>query len=139
VDPKEVRTESASLPRHSDEALDSLVLVLSEIRTSGPRSRSELIARTGLGRGIVAQRVGELVALGLVTETEVGPSTGGRPPRRVAFRADAGHLLVADLGATSIDVAVTNLDGRVLGHRDEPADVGAGPQRCLTRVEQLFG
>jgi glucokinase-like ROK family protein len=139
VDPKEVRTASASLPRHSDEALDSLVLVLSEIRTSGPRSRSELIARTGLGRGIVAQRVGELVALGLVTETEVGPSTGGRPPRRVAFRADAGHLLVADLGATSIDVAVTDLDGRVLGHRDEPADVAAGPQRCLTRVEQLFG
>ena len=26
-------------------------------------------------------------------------------------------------GATSIDVAVTDLEGRILGHRDEPADV----------------
>ena len=51
----------------------------------------------------------------------LGPSTGGRPPRQLTFRADAGHVLVADLGATSIDVAVTTLDGRILGHHDEPA------------------
>jgi glucokinase-like ROK family protein len=56
----------------------------------------------------------------------------------MSFRADAGHLLVADLGATSIDVAVTDLDGRILGHRDEPADVAAGPERCLARVDELF-
>ena len=56
-----------------------------------------------------------------------GPSTGGRPPRQLTFRADAGHLLVADLGATSIDVALTTLDGRILGHHDEPAEIEAGP------------
>ena len=95
-------------------------------------------ARTGLGRAIVAQRVGELIERGLVDEGEVGPSTGGRPPRRISFRADAGYILVADLGATSIDVAVTDLDGRILGHRDEPADVSAGPERCLARIEELF-
>ena len=61
-----------------------------------------------------------------------GPSTGGRPPRQLTFRADAGHVLVADLGATSIDVAVTTLDGRILGHHDEPAEhrrrPGGGPR-----------
>jgi glucokinase-like ROK family protein len=56
----------------------------------------------------------------------------------MSFRADAGHLLVADLGATSIDVAITDLDGRILGHRDEPSDVAAGPERCLARVDELF-
>ena len=61
----------AGLQRPSDEALDSLVRVLSVVRASGPRSRSELEARTGLGRGIVAQRVGELLAMGLVVEDEV--------------------------------------------------------------------
>ena len=121
-----------------DEALDALVTILDELRSSGAQSRPELVAHTGLGRGIVAQRVGELLDLGLVVEGEVGPSTGGRPPRRVSFRADAGHLLVADLGATSIDVAVTDLEGRILGHRDEPADVSAGPEPCLARVEELF-
>jgi glucokinase-like ROK family protein len=122
----------------TDDSLDALVAILDEIRSTRSRSRSELVARTGLSRGAVAQRVGQLIELGLVVESDPGPSTGGRPPRRMSFRADAGHLLVADLGATSIDVAVTDLDGRILGHRDEPADVAAGPEQCLTRVDELF-
>jgi glucokinase-like ROK family protein len=122
----------------ADEALDALVMVLDEIRLGHSRSRSELVARTGLGRAIVAQRVGELLDRGLVAEGDVGPSTGGRPPRQLTFRADAGHVLVADLGATSIDVAMTSLDGRILGHHDEPAQIEAGPERCLDRVDALF-
>jgi len=121
-----------------DEALDALVLVLDEIRLGRSRSRSELVERTGLGRAIVAQRVGELIERGLAVEGETGPSTGGRPPRQLTFRADAGHLLVADLGATSIDVALTSLDGRILAHRDEPAEIEAGPEVGLGRVEELF-
>jgi glucokinase-like ROK family protein len=129
-------SEHQQLP---EEALDALVLVLDEVRRGSSRSRSELVQRTGLSRAIVAQRVGELVERGLVEEGEPGPSTGGRPPRQLAFRADAGHVLVADLGATSIDVAVTSLDGRILGHHDEPADIAAGPDHCLARVDELFG
>ena len=121
-----------------DESLDALVVVLDEVRFGRSRSRSELVARTGLGRAIVAQRVGELLERGLVVEGDVGPSTGGRPPRQLSFRASAGHLLVADLGATSIDVAMTTLDGRILAHHDEPASIEAGPEACLDRVEELF-
>ena len=120
------------------EALDALVSILDEIRQARSRSRAELVTRTGLSRGIVAQRVAELIELGLVVDDEIGPSTGGRPPRQMTFRADAGHVLVADLGATSIDVAITDLDGRILGHRDEPADIAAGPEACLQRVDELF-
>lgn len=121
-----------------DEALDALVLVLDEIRLGRSRSRSELVVRTGLGRAIVAQRVGELVERGLVLEGDPGPSTGGRPPRQLTFRGDVGHLLVADLGATSVDVAITTLDGRILAHHDEPASIEAGPEVGLGRVEVLF-
>jgi glucokinase-like ROK family protein len=121
-----------------DEALDALVLVLDEIRLGRSRSRSELAERTGLGRAIVAARVGELVERGLVVEGDPGPSTGGRPPRQLTFNARAGHLLVADLGATSVDVALTTLDGQILGHRDEPAGIESGPEAGLARVEELF-
>src|SRR5215217_4029544 len=121
-----------------DESLDALVLVLDEIRLGRSRSRSELVERTGLGRAIVAQRVGQLVERGLVLEGDPGPSTGGRPPRQLTFRAGAGHVLVADLGATSVDVALTSLDGRILGHHDEPARIEAGPEVCLDRVDALF-
>ncbi|MDQ4035210.1 MAG: ROK family protein, partial [Chloroflexota bacterium] len=108
------------------------------IRSARSRSRAELVARTGLSRGIVSQRVNELIGVGLVVEGPFGPSTGGRPPRQITFRADAGHVLVADLGATSIDVAVTDLEGRILGHRDEPSDIATGPEACLQRVDELF-
>ena len=47
-----------------DESLDALVVVLDEVRLGRSRSRSELVARTGLGRAIVAQRVGELLERG---------------------------------------------------------------------------
>jgi glucokinase-like ROK family protein len=125
-------------PGAPEDGLDAFVLVLDEIRYGRSRSRSELVEHTGLSRGVVAQRLGQLIGLGLVVEGEVGPSTGGRPPRQITFRADAGHILVADLGATSIDVAVTDLEGRILGHRDEPADVAAGPEPILRRVDDLF-
>ena len=128
--------EPAPLP---DETLDALVAVLDEVRLGRSRSRSEVADRTGLSRAIVAARLVELLDRGLVVEGEPGPSTGGRPPRRLTFRGDAGHVLVADLGASSIDVAVTTLDGRILGHFDEPADVAAGPDVALQRVEELFG
>ncbi len=130
--------EDAPIRGLPDEALDALVVVLDEIRLGRSRSRSELVTRTGLGRAIVAQRVGELLERGLVIEGDVGPSTGGRPPRQLAFHAGAGHVLVADLGATSIDVALTDLDGRILGHHDEPARIEAGPEHCLDRVDELF-
>ena len=121
-----------------DEALDSLVAVLDAVRLGRAGSRTDLVARTGLSRGVVAGRVAELLDLGLLTEGDPGPSTGGRPPRQLAFRADAGHVLVADLGATSIDVAVTTLDGRIIAHIDEPADIAAGPEPVLDRVDELF-
>jgi glucokinase-like ROK family protein len=126
----------ASLP--PEETHDSLVTVLDEIRLGRSRSRSELVSRTGLGRAVVTQRVGELIDLGLVRDAGFRDSTGGRPPRQLTFHGEAGHLLVADLGASSIDVAVTTLDGHILAHRDEPADIAEGPKACLARVDELF-
>ena len=121
-----------------EETHDSLVAVLDEIRLGRSRSRSELVTRTGLGRAVVTQRVGELIELGLVRDAGFRDSTGGRPPRQLTFRGEAGQVLVADLGATSIDVALTTLDGRILAHRDEPANIADGPERCLARVEEMF-
>ena len=114
MDPQLPSVPDAPHSRIPDEALDALVVVLDEIRSARSRSRSELVARTGFGRAIVTSRVQELIDRGLVIEDETGPSTGGRPPRHLTFRADAGHVLVADLGATSISVAQTDLSGRIL-------------------------
>ncbi len=112
--------------------------VLEHVRAHGESSRARLVEATGLGRSVVTQHVDSLLAYGLIAEDGLGPSTGGRAPRLLRFRADAGYLLVADLGATSTDVALADLSGEVLVHRAEPSDISAGPDAVLTRVERLF-
>lgn len=119
------------------ESLEAIVAILESVRRGRAHSRAELVERTGLSRSIVSQRVNDLLARGFLVES-IARSTGGRPPRQLRFRADAGHLLVADIGATSIDVALADAAGRILARRGESADVAAGPEVILGRVDALF-
>ncbi len=116
----------------------ALVAVLEQLRHGRSYSRPQIARHTGLSRSVVADRVAALLDHGLVEEPYLGPSGGGRAPRMLRFRARAGHLAVADVGASSIAVGVTDLRGEVLAMREEPADVALGPERILGRVEELF-
>ena len=122
----------------AEESLNGLVTVLDFVRTHGSSTRPRLMHATGLTRAVVTQRVAELVEYGLLAEGELGPSTGGRAPRLLRFRADAGHLLVADLGATSVDIAVADLAGQIIVHVEEPYDIAAGADLVLDHVDELF-
>jgi glucokinase-like ROK family protein len=113
--------------------------VITGVRLHGPCTRAALVGATGLSRTVVTQRVAALLDRGLIAEAGRGPSTGGRAPQTLRLATDSGHLLVADLGATSIDVAVADLSGQILAHIAEPADISTGPQAVLSRVEALFG
>jgi glucokinase-like ROK family protein len=122
----------------STDQLDGLVTVLDLVRCGRARSRPELARLSGLGRGAVTQRVAQLLDSGLLVESELGRSTGGRPPRELALRAEAGLVLVAPLGATHIAAGVTDLAGRLLEFVEEPGDIADGPEPILQRVEELF-
>lgn len=128
-------TPLASLPA---EQIESLVSVLDAVRNGAATTRPEVAHRTGLGRNVVTQRVSQLVSSGLLAEGMLGRSTGGRAPRELHFRAEAGVILVADLGATSIEVARSDLAGTLTHLHSEPADVTDGPEQVLTRVAELF-
>ena len=137
--------EPGGSPRHrfpppwvAARGIEPLGSVLEAVRLGYGGSRSEVVRHTGLSRGVVAQRLSELIGGGLILDAEVAESTGGRPPRRLHFNSGAGTLLVADIGATSIDVAITDLAGKVLASRAEEADVAEGPDVMLGRVEDLF-
>lgn len=122
----------------STDQLDGLVTVLDLIRSGRARSRPELARVSGLGRGAVTQRVAQLLDSGLLVESELGRSTGGRPPRELAVRAQAGLVLVAPLGATHVAAGITDLTGQVLASVEEPGSIAAGPEVVLDRVAELF-
>lgn len=116
-----------------------LAAVLDVLRQRGSATRPLISNETGLGRAVVTQRLTDLLASGIIVAGGSDTSTGGRPPKQVRFNPHLGHLLVADLGATSIDVALADLSGRILLHRSEPADIAAGPDAILELVETRFG
>ena len=125
----------SSLPA---DQIESLVNVLDAVRDGAAATRPEVARLTGLGRNVVTQRVSQLVAAGLLEEGRLGRSTGGRAPRELRFRAEAGVVLAAELGATGIEVAVSDLAGRLTQIHSEDADVTDGPEPVLSRVADLF-
>jgi len=124
------------LSRHGEP--DALELVLDLVRTGTAQTRQELVRVSGLGRAVVVDRVDRLIAHGLLTEPGLGPSTGGRPSRRIAFRSDAGMLLVAVLGTMSVGVALADLSGALRIAHHEPLDDPNDPERTLDRLEELI-
>jgi glucokinase-like ROK family protein len=122
----------------ADESIESVVSVLDAVRISGATTRPEIGRVTGLGRNVVADRAAQLIAAGLLVEGPLGRSTGGRAPRELRFNAAAGVILVAELGATGIEVAAADLAGRLSHARSEAADVTLGPTHILGRVAELF-
>jgi glucokinase-like ROK family protein len=121
------------------ELVDGLVSVLELVRSGAARTRPELSRRSGLGRSVITQRVSQLLDSGLLVESGLGASTGGRAPRELGLRGDAGLVLVAPLGASHLTVGVTDLAGRLLHYHREAADVAVGPEKVLSRAEELFG
>jgi glucokinase-like ROK family protein len=120
------------------ERLDGLVAVLDAVRSMDGATQPQLVQRVGLGRSVVAQRVNELVAAGLVVQDGLGASTGGRAPRRLRLRAEAGLVAGADIGATGMVVGLADLSGRILAQVDEQIDIADGPEAVLGRVESLI-
>jgi glucokinase-like ROK family protein len=117
--------------------MDSLAAVLAAIRSGTGMTQPLLTQQVGLGRSVVAARIAELEAAGLVAQAGMGPSTGGRAPRQLRLRAEAGVVVGADIGATHMNVGVADLAGQVIGHVHETVDIADGPDVVLARVEQI--
>ena len=120
------------------EQAESLAAVLHAIRDRRAITQPRLSRDLGLGRGVVAARVAELEAAGLLVHAGTGPSTGGRAPRQLRLRTEAGLVIGAGIGATGMTVGIADLAGRIIDHVVEPVDIADGPDVVLSRVETIL-
>lgn len=97
-------------------------------------SRADLARLTGLSRATVSDIVSELLATGAVTESEVAPSSGGRPPIRLRFEDGWRHLVGVELGASHVSGVRTDLRGRALAEFRVDLDVAADPDGTLAAL-----
>lgn len=119
------------------ERTESLAAVLRTIRSHHGITQPMLTERVGWGRSVVATRIAELEAAGLVATAGVGPSTGGRAPRRLRLRAESGLIIGIGIGATRMEIGVADLSGRLLASTEEEIDVADGPAAVLSRAETV--
>lgn len=108
------------------------------LRDDGPRSRAELGDVVHLSRSKLAQELDRLTALGLIEQAGLAASRGGRRSGIVRISSRIRFIGI-DIGATSIDVAVTGGDLEILGHVAKAYDVREGPTAVLDEVLELVG
>src|SRR5207249_11957536 len=118
--------------------LSMTVRVLNVIRSEHEVSRANIARIIDGSRSAVVQHVERLLSCGLIREVGVAASTGGRRARVLALNGNTGYIAGVDLGATSIDVAITNLAEETLSHTSDEADVSEGPERCLRQARDMI-
>jgi glucokinase-like ROK family protein len=101
-------------------------------------ARSELTEALGVSRSKISLEVGRLLEAGLLMEDGLAESEGGRRSSLLRIPRSAGLIAAVDIGATSIDVALSTLGSELVAHRGEPADVREGPKAVLGRVKDLL-
>src|SRR5690606_41442556 len=102
------------------------------LRDEGPLSRAELADRLELPRPGVLAELERLVAAGRVREAGPAASRGGRRSTLVELHPDI-RLAAVDLGATAIDVEMTDAYLEPGAAYGEPADVRRRPEAILGR------
>jgi predicted NBD/HSP70 family sugar kinase len=128
-----------SAPRPADQTTvrgANLGVVLRHVASSGPCSRAQIAAETGLTRGTVSSLVSELIALELVRETgETTSPRGTGRPGAVLELADVVVGVGLEVNVDYIAVSVEDLTGAVRYERRSYRDNrSSSPRTVLDRL-----
>jgi predicted NBD/HSP70 family sugar kinase len=108
--------------------------ILQLIRSQEANTRRDIQTLTGLSRVTVAQRVDALMEARLVTESGEGDATGGRRPSRLVFDVNHSTIAVASVNTMHSQVAVTDLNGKILARDTVNVPIVAGPEQVLSAL-----
>lgn len=89
-------------------------IILNKIRTAEPISRAQIAKQTSLTPPTVSSIVKELIVQGVVRESELGASQGGRKPTMLLINQTAFYVIGVDAGPKTVRCAITDLSGEVI-------------------------
>jgi glucokinase-like ROK family protein len=108
--------------------------VLDALQRQSAVSRTDISNITNWSRPKVTTIVEKMIDRGLLVEVGEGDSQGGRRPRLLSLNSQLGYVIGIDIGATSIDLAVADVNAQVLLRDSSPADVRNEPALFLGEV-----
>jgi len=112
--------------------------VLDLIRfTAGGISRVEISRQLGLTRAAVSGIVNDLLAAGIILETEHLLSHSGRPAIVLEINPSRGYVIGIDFGASHINLLLADTAARILDEIEVDFDIRAGPQAGIAEADRL--
>jgi predicted NBD/HSP70 family sugar kinase len=118
----------------------NLATLLRHLHFDGPLSRATLTARMGLTRSTILGLVGELEALGAVTETTPAGwrASAGRPSLDVRPAERQVVVLAAHIGADVVRAVTIGIGGRILSRADRGMPASSDPESVTSAVLDLL-
>ena len=112
--------------------------VMRTIRRQGGISRTEISNITGWSKAKASQEIRNLVDKGYLLEIGEGVSQGGRRPQIIRINDQLGYIIGIDIGATSLEIALADVSGKISHRRSEAADVRMKPEILLDRCIEII-
>ncbi|NWJ47355.1 MAG: ROK family transcriptional regulator [Chloroflexi bacterium] len=113
-------------------------IVLNFIRQEGSISRAEIALRTQLSRSAVSNIISSLLDEGIVQESGIGESKGGRRPIMVNFNYSVAYVLGIDMGANHILALLADLEGNPVAEFNAEFSVENGPEIGIPILVELI-
>jgi glucokinase-like ROK family protein len=108
------------------------------IRKHGEINKPDLVESLPYSRSKINGGIHSLLKKGYIKSAGAGDYTGGRRSIKFSVNGESGLVAGVDIGATSIDLALTDLAGKVYARHGEPGNVRLGPRVIIARVCHLL-
>lgn len=89
-------------------------IILNKIRTDSPISRAQIAKETKLTPPTVSSNVKTLIEQGIVVESTLGESQGGRKPTMLLINHEEFYVIGIDVDPHVIDYVVANIAGNII-------------------------
>ncbi len=120
-----------------DLRVSNRLLVLNTIRKQGPIARYEVAREIGLTPPPVSVIVNDLIKAGIVRETGLGESSGGRRPVMLELNSRAGIIFAVQLQRGVVVTALVDLAGDVLKRHYLHLDTNL-PESVVDAIVSVF-
>lgn len=97
-------------------------IVLNKIRTSQSISRAQIAKETKLTPPTVGSIVKELIQEGIVKESKIGESSGGRKPTMLQINSSGFYVIGVDAGPETVKCMLTDLSGKIILRNSQVLD-----------------
>ena len=121
--------------------------ILEALRANGGSgTRTEISRAVGVARATLIEELSELEELGIVVQSSVVTSAGGRPARTFSINSSGASVGIIDVGGSRTRVGIANLVGEVVQESLLHVSVEVGPEDVLNwavaelqRMQEAFG